>query len=77
MANGAQPDLGVRVGFASETGKRAANEDYVAACLGQPGSVHRDVVAEPNLDISEPAGRQLHLRGLKKHARKPEAQRAL
>lgn len=45
MANGAQPDLGVRVGFASETGKRAANEDYVAACLGQPGSVHRNVVA--------------------------------
>ncbi|GIQ71748.1 bifunctional protein-serine/threonine kinase/phosphatase [Bradyrhizobium sp. RD5-C2] len=45
MANGAQHDLGVRVGFASETGKRAANEDYVAACLGQPGALHRDVVA--------------------------------
>ncbi|MCC8958817.1 hypothetical protein H8B02_37000, partial [Bradyrhizobium sp. Pear77] len=53
MANGAQRhlprdlqrDLGVRVGFASETGKRAANEDYVAACLGQPGTLHRDVVA--------------------------------
>lgn len=40
-----QRDLGVRLGFASETGKRAANEDYVAACLGQPGAVHRDVVA--------------------------------
>ncbi|MGY2989365.1 PP2C family protein-serine/threonine phosphatase [Bradyrhizobium sp. USDA 4508] len=35
----------MRVGFASETGKRAANEDYVAACLGQPGTLHRDVVA--------------------------------
>ena len=45
MANGAQPDLGVRVGFASETGKRAANEDYVAACLGRPSAMHRDVVA--------------------------------
>jgi len=45
VANGAQPDLGVRVGFASETGKRAANEDYVAACHGQPGTLHRDVVA--------------------------------
>ena len=45
MANGAQPDLGVRVGFASETGKRAANEDYVAACLGQPSTLHRDIVA--------------------------------
>ncbi|WP_050400857.1 bifunctional protein-serine/threonine kinase/phosphatase [Bradyrhizobium embrapense] len=45
MANGAQHDLGVRVGFASETGKRAANEDYVAVCLGQADALHRDVVA--------------------------------
>ncbi|WP_407151897.1 protein kinase domain-containing protein [Bradyrhizobium sp. ORS 86] len=45
MANGLQRDLGVRVGFASETGKRAANEDYVAACLGRPGTLSPDVVA--------------------------------
>jgi len=45
VANGSQRDLGVRVGFASETGKRAANEDYVAACLGRPGALSPDVVA--------------------------------
>jgi serine/threonine protein phosphatase PrpC len=45
VAIGSQRDLGVRVGFVSETGKRAANEDYVAACLGQTGSFGRDIVA--------------------------------
>ncbi|WP_407169826.1 protein kinase domain-containing protein [Bradyrhizobium sp. ORS 111] len=45
VANGSQRDLGVRVGFASETGKRAANEDYAAACLGRPGALSPDVVA--------------------------------
>jgi len=45
VANGSQRNLGVRVGFASETGKRPANEDYVAACLGRSGAVNRDVVA--------------------------------
>ncbi len=45
MTNGSQRNLGVRVGFASETGKRSANEDYVAACLGQTGGRNRDVVA--------------------------------
>ena len=45
MAIGSQRDLQVRVGFVSETGKRSANEDYVAACLGQTGKFGRDVVA--------------------------------
>ena len=45
MANGSQRNLGVRVGFASETGKRPANEDYVAACLGRGGAANREVVA--------------------------------
>jgi serine/threonine protein phosphatase PrpC len=44
VATGSQRDLGVRIGFASETGKRAANEDYVATCLGQPGVANRDIV---------------------------------
>jgi len=42
---GSQRNLQVRVGFVSETGKRAANEDYVAACLGQTGAFNRDIVA--------------------------------
>jgi serine/threonine protein phosphatase PrpC len=42
VATGSQRNLGVRVGFASETGKRAANEDYVATCLGQTGVANRD-----------------------------------
>jgi serine/threonine protein phosphatase PrpC len=42
---GSQHDLGVRAGFASETGKRPDNEDYVATCLGRSGAVRRDVVA--------------------------------
>jgi serine/threonine protein phosphatase PrpC len=41
---GSQRNLQVRVGFVSETGKRAANEDYVAACLGQAGAFNRDIV---------------------------------
>lgn len=45
MTSGAQRNLQVRVGFASETGKRSANEDYVAVCLGQTGAANRDVVA--------------------------------
>ena len=45
MTIGSQRNLQVRVGFVSETGKRAANEDYVAACLGQTGSFGRDIVA--------------------------------
>ena len=45
MTIGSQRNLQVRVGFASETGKRAANEDYVAACLGQTGAFNRDIVA--------------------------------
>lgn len=45
MTVGSQRDLQVRVGFVSETGKRAANEDYVAACLGQTGAFNRDIVA--------------------------------
>ncbi|MBI5318747.1 MAG: bifunctional protein-serine/threonine kinase/phosphatase [Bradyrhizobium sp.] len=42
---GSQRNLGVRVGFVSETGKRPANEDYVGACLGQARLSNRDVVA--------------------------------
>jgi serine/threonine protein phosphatase PrpC len=42
---GSQRNLGVRVGFVSETGKRPANEDYVGACLGQAKLTDRDVVA--------------------------------
>ncbi|MGQ0685345.1 protein kinase domain-containing protein [Bradyrhizobium sp.] len=42
---GSQRSLQVRVGFVSETGKRAANEDYVGACLGQAKLSNRDVVA--------------------------------
>ena len=42
---GSQRNLGVRVGFVSETGKRSANEDYVGACLGQAKQTNRDVVA--------------------------------
>ncbi|MEH2564050.1 protein kinase domain-containing protein [Bradyrhizobium sp. AZCC 2289] len=45
MTIGSQRNLQVRVGFVSETGKRAANEDYVAACLGQTGAFNRDIVA--------------------------------
>jgi serine/threonine protein phosphatase PrpC len=44
VATGSQRDLGVRIGFASETGKRAANEDYVATCLGQSSGANRDIV---------------------------------
>ena len=50
----------------------------IAANRHDPAEAERrDVVAEPNLDIAGPAGRQFHLRGLKKHAGKPEAQRTL
>jgi serine/threonine protein phosphatase PrpC len=42
---GSQRNLGVRVGFVSETGKRSANEDYVATCLGRSGGSNRDIVA--------------------------------
>jgi serine/threonine protein phosphatase PrpC len=42
---GSQRNLGVRVGFVSETGKRAANEDYVGTCLGRSGVSNRDIVA--------------------------------
>jgi serine/threonine protein kinase/serine/threonine protein phosphatase PrpC len=42
---GSQRNLGVRVGLVSETGKRAANEDYVGTCLGQTGLNNRDIVA--------------------------------
>ena len=42
---GSQRNLGVRVGFVSETGKRSANEDYVATCLGRSGVSNRDIVA--------------------------------
>src|SRR5262249_55489698 len=42
---GSQRNLGVRVGFVSEIGKRPANEDYVGACLGQAKLSNRDVVA--------------------------------
>jgi serine/threonine protein phosphatase PrpC len=42
---GSQRNLGVRVGFVSETGKRPTNEDYVGACLGQAKLTNRDVVA--------------------------------
>ena len=42
---GSQRSLQVRVGFVSETGKRAANEDYVGASLGQGKLSNRDVVA--------------------------------
>jgi len=49
---GSQRDLQVRLGFASETGKRAANEDYVAACLGQTGAFNRDIVAAVVIEIS-------------------------
>lgn len=45
MAIGSQRNLQVRVGFVSETGKRAANEDYVGACLGQTRPFNRDVIA--------------------------------
>ncbi len=45
MTIGSQRNLQVRVGFVSETGKRATNEDYVAACLGQTGAFNRDIVA--------------------------------
>ena len=45
MTIGSQRNLQVRVGFVSETGKRASNEDYVAACLGQAGTFGRDIVA--------------------------------
>jgi serine/threonine protein phosphatase PrpC len=45
VAIGSQRNLQVRVGFASETGKRSANEDYAAACLGQSGAPGRDIVA--------------------------------
>jgi serine/threonine protein phosphatase PrpC len=34
-------ELQTRVGFASETGKRAANDDYVAACTGDVGRRQR------------------------------------
>ncbi len=44
MTIGSQRNLQVRVGFVSETGKRTANEDYVAACLGQTGAFNRDIV---------------------------------
>jgi len=44
-AAGSQHNLGVRVGFASETGRRPDNQDYVATCLGRSGAVNRDVVA--------------------------------
>ena len=45
MTIGSQRNLGVRVGFVSETGKRSANEDYVATCLGRSGVSNRDIVA--------------------------------
>ena len=45
MTIGSQRNLGVRVGFVSETGKRSANEDYVGTCLGRSGVSNRDIVA--------------------------------
>ncbi|MGJ4883159.1 MULTISPECIES: bifunctional protein-serine/threonine kinase/phosphatase [unclassified Bradyrhizobium] len=42
---GAHRNLQVRVGFASETGKRPNNEDYVGARLGLQGATDRDIVA--------------------------------
>ena len=46
MAVGARRSLQVRLGFASETGKRPDNQDYVAACLGDPAQgTARGIVA--------------------------------
>lgn len=45
MTVGAHRNLQVRVGFASETGKRPNNEDYVGVHLGRPGSASGDIVA--------------------------------
>ena len=46
MAVGVRRSLQVRLGFASETGKRPDNQDYVAACLGDPAQgTARGIVA--------------------------------
>ncbi len=78
---------GVRVGFASETGKRAANEDYVAACLGRPGLVQPRHRRRGRRRRRRPQGRtrgrgdrrpQLHRRLLfpARNARRPPPRRA-
>lgn len=45
MTVGPHRNLQVRAGFASETGKRPNNEDYVGVHLGRPGSASGDVIA--------------------------------